>query len=269
MKKTSKILVIALAIALLVTAFTACSSSSSDTSDLSSIGTLNEGKIIFGTNPEFPPFEYVDTEDAVAAGEDGVVQYAGIDMEIAQAIADDNGVTCEIANLEFDSLLMALQNGQLDCCIAGMTVTEERMKSVDFTEPYYVATQVMIVPEDSDITCAADIADKKIVVVQGYTGQTCMEELGYEFEAFKKGTEAVMEVANGKADVFVIDSATAAKYLADNPGLKIVEDSEVFADEEYAIAVKKGNTVLLNILNDGIAKLQEEGKIAEWGDQYQ
>lgn len=145
-----------------------------------------EGTITFGTNPEFPPFECV-----VA---DGVIDiYDGIDMAIAKQIAEDNDMEAVVENYEFDSLLIALQNGQIDAVIAGMTVTEERAESVDFSTPYYTATQVMIVPEDSDITCAADMEGKTICVIQGYTGETCVQELGYEYESFKKGSEAVTE----------------------------------------------------------------------------
>lgn len=97
----------------------------------------------------------------------------------------------------------------------------------------------MIVKEDSDIASAADMADKKICVIQGYTGEICVKNLGYPYEAFKKGTDAIMELVNGKCDVVVIDSATAQKYVLDNQGLKIVEDASAFESEEYAIAVKK------------------------------
>ena len=122
-------------------------------------------------------------------------------------------MTAAIENMEFASLLIALENGQIDAAIAGMTVMEDRKESADFTIPYYTATQVMIVKEDSDIAAAADMADKKICVVEGYTGEVCVNEMGYPYEAFKKGTEAVMELVNGKCDVVVIDSATAQKYV--------------------------------------------------------
>lgn len=217
--------------------------------------------IVFGTNPEFPPFEYVVAE--------GVIDiYDGIDMAIAKEIAEQNDMEAVMESMEFDSLLVALQNGQVDAVIAGMTVTEERAQAVDFSTPYYTATQVMIVKEDSDIASAADMADKKICVIQGYTGETCVNELGYAYESFKKGTEAVMELVNGKCDVVVIDSATAEKYVSDNEGLKIVEDEEAFGAEEYAIAVQKGNTELLDTINTAIEGMLEDGTIAELSAQY-
>ena len=221
----------------------------------------NEGKIVFGTNAEFPPFEFVAS--------DGVIgEFDGIDMVIADLIAKDNGMTAEITNMEFDSLLIALQNSQVDAVIAGMTVDPERAEKVDFSIPYYQATQVMIVKEDSTIAKAEDMAGKKIAVIQGYTGEMCVSDMEYEYTSFKKGTDAVMELVNGKADVVVIDSATAAKYVSDNEGLKIVEDEAAFGNEEYAIAVKKGNKELLDKINASLKELLDSGKIAELGDQY-
>lgn len=223
--------------------------------------TKTEGVITFGTNAEFPPFEFV-------AGSGVIDQYDGIDMAIAKQIAEENGMTVAVENMEFDSLLIALQNGQIDAAIAGMTVTEERLESVDFSTPYYTATQVMIVKEDSDIAAAADMADKKICVIQGYTGEICVQDLGYPYEAFKKGTEAVLELVNGKCDVVVIDSATAQKYVSDNEGLKIVEDSAAFESEEYAIAVRKGNTELLDMINKAVEAKLADGTISDLGVKY-
>ncbi len=228
---------------------------------LAGLSVSAEGTITFGTNPEFPPFEYVTSE--------GVIDiYDGIDMAIAKQIADDNGMDVVMENYEFDSLLVALQNGQIDAVIAGMTVTDERAESVDFSTSYYTATQVMIVPEDSDVASAEDMEGLTICVIQGYTGETCVKELGYDYESLKKGSEAIMELVNGKCDVVVIDSATAAKYVADNEGLKIVEDEEAFGAEEYAIAVAKGNDELLEMINASIEKMLEDGTIAELSAQY-
>lgn len=244
MKKMTKIMTVALSATMLL-GVPACA----------------EGKITFGTNAEFPPFEYIAAEGVIDT-------FDGIDMAIAKQIAEDNEMDVAIENLEFDSLLVALQNGQIDAVIAGMTVTDERKEAVDFSTPYYAATQVMIVKEDSDIEKAEDMADKKICVIQGYTGETCVNEMGYKYESFKKGTEAVMELVNGKCDVVVIDSATAQKYIADNEGLKIVEDEEAFGAEEYAIAVAKGNEELLEKINTSIEKMLEDGTISELAVEY-
>lgn len=269
MKKVTKIAALVLAMAMMMSMLTACGSDVGTTTDAT--GTTNNdttdagaaqgGTLTFGTNAEFPPFEFVTSNGVID-------QYDGIDMAIAKQIADENGMTAAVENMEFDSLLIALQNGQIDAVIAGMTVTEERLEAVDFSTPYYTATQVMIVKEDSDIASAADMADKKICVVQGYTGQICVEEMGYPFEAFKKGTEAVMELVNGKCDVVVIDSATAQKYVSDNEGLKIVEDASAFESEEYAIAVQKGNTELLDMINKAINAKLADGTISDLSAKY-
>ncbi len=250
MKRTTKLLTMILAMAMTACTLTACGG-----------GSAKGDTLTFGTNAEFPPFEYVTSSGVIG-------EYDGIDMAIAKQIAEESGMTAAMENMEFDSLLVALQNGQIDAVIAGMTATDERRETVDFSTPYYTATQVMIVREDSDIAAAADMADKKICVIQGYTGEVCVQDMGYTYEAFKKGTEAVMELTNGKCDVVVIDSATAQKYVSDNEGLKIVEDPGAFASEEYAIAVQKGNTELLDKINKAIEKMLADGTINELAVKY-
>ena len=252
MKKQIRLLALVLSCVLLVFAFTACSDDEA---------AKTENEIVFGTNAEFPPFEFVATKGVIG-------EYDGIDMAIADQIAKDAGKTAKISNMEFDSLLIALENGQVDAVIAGMTVTDERKEKVDFSVPYYQATQVMIVKEGTDIKVAADMKDKNIAVIQGYTGETCVKDLGFKYQSFKKGTDAIMELVNGKADVVVIDSATAGKYVSDNEGLVIVEDTETFAKEEYAIAVKKGNKELLDQINKSIEKMLKDGKVADLADKY-
>ena len=249
MKKFTKVVTVALITAMAALAVCGCGSKK------------NSDVITFGTNAEFPPFEFV--------GASGVIgEFDGIDMAIAKQIAEENGMEAKIENLEFDSLLVAIQNGQIDAAIAGMTIKPERLEMVDFSIPYYKATQVMIVNKDSTIAKASDMADKKIVVIQGYTGESCVKDMGYKYEAFKKGSEAILELANGKCDVVVIDSATAKDYVGDNPNLKIVEDAEAFEGEEYAIAVKKGNTELLNQINASLEKMLADGTIEALGAKY-
>ncbi|MBR5407249.1 MAG: basic amino acid ABC transporter substrate-binding protein [Lachnospiraceae bacterium] len=245
-----KIIAVLLTVSMAALALTGCGSKGSKSNE-----------ITFGTNAEFPPFEYVTSSGTIG-------EYDGIDIAILKAIGEDTGKEIKIENMEFDSLLIALQNGQIDAVISGMTITEERSKSVDFSHPYYEATQVMIVDQNSDIKTAADMEGKKIVVIQGYTGELCVQDLGFEYEAFKKGTEAILELNNGKCDVVVLDSATAQKYVKDNPNLKIVEDRDSFEVEEYGIAVKKGNTELLNAINASIDKMLSDGRIAEWSVSY-
>lgn len=269
MKKVTKAAALVLAMIMMMSMLTACGGTEETSADASNQDTnaadtgdaAAGGVLTFGTNAEFPPFEFVSSNGVID-------QYDGIDMAIAKQIAEENGMTAAIENMEFDSLLVALQNGQIDAVIAGMTVNEERKESADFSVSYYTATQVMIVKEDSDIASAADMADKKICVIQGYTGEIVVQDLGYSYESFKKGTDAIMELVNGKCDVVVIDSATAQKYVNDNEGLKIVEDASAFESEEYAIAVKKGNTELLDKINQVVEKMLADGTVSELGAKY-
>lgn len=278
MKKTIKVLAASLAMVFAAASMAACggNSSSSTTSAASSASassaassasseaaaeTKDNGTIKFGTNAEFPPFESVVAEGVIG-------EFDGIDMAVAKEIGERLGMEVSMENMEFDSLLVSLQNKQVDAVIAAMTVTDERKDAVDFSTPYYTATQVMIVKEDSDIAKASDMEGKKIAVVQGYTGETCVKDLGYDYEAFKKGTECIMELLNGKCDVVVIDSATAQKYIEDNEGLKIVEDKDAFSSEEYAIAVNKDNKELLEKINSVIGEMLEDGTIAEYSAKY-
>lgn len=258
MKKFTKTLAMVVAVVIAAMALTACGG----TNDAADSAKTDGATLKFGTNAEFPPFEFVSNKGGV------IGEFDGIDMAMAKQIAEDNGMTPEINNMEFDSLLVALQNGQLDAVIAGMTVTDERKESVDFSNPYYTATQVMIVKEDSEIAKASDMEGKKIAVIQGYTGETVVSDLGYAYEAFKKGTDAIMELMNGKTDVVVIDKATAEKYIKDNEGIKAVEDSEAFEAEEYAVAVAKGNTELLEKINASIEKMIADGTVNELAAQY-
>ena len=261
MKSVKKVLSLVLALSIAVFCLAGCGNKEeakgTDTKDETKASVLK-----IGTNAEFPPFEFVDAANGV------IDEFAGIDLEIAKEIAAKADMQPEINNMDFDGLLIALSNGQVDMVIAGMTVTEERAQAVDFSEPYYTATQVMIVPNDSDIQSAKDLEGKKIGVIDGYTGQTCVEELGYDFDGYKKGADSILDLVNGKLDVVVIDSATAEKFIADNSDLKIVEDPEAFADEQYAIAVKKGNKELLDTVNAAIKELKDSGKIAEISAKY-
>lgn len=248
MQKTVKHTALLLIMIVLISALTAC-------------GKKNGGTLTFGTSADFPPFEFITDKGLID-------QYDGIDIAIAKQIADGNGMTAAIVDMEFESLLDALQNNQVDAVIAGMTVSDVRLEQADFSIPYYTATQVMIVREDSKIFAASDMKNKRICVIQGYTGESCVSSMGYFYSSYPSGTDVIMKLLNGDCDVFVIDSVTAKKYVHDNPGLKIVEDPEAFESEEYAIAVKKGNTELLDMINTIIEERIADGTIADLGIKY-
>lgn len=265
MKKLMKVAALIACVCLMLSAFAGCGTNGGtepSATPSASPASSDDNVIVMGTNAEFPPFEYV-TDNGI------VGQFSGIDVAIAKEIADSMGKTLKIENMEFDSLIMALATGKVDFVAAGMTVRPDRQESVDFSNTYYTAKQVMVVKEGSDIKSAADLADKKIGVVLGYTGDTAVtEDLGYEPERFKKGADAIMDLVNGRLDAVVIDSAPAKAFVEKNAGLAIVEDDEVFAQEEYAIAVPKGDAETLAKINEVLAELKANGKIEEFGAAY-
>lgn len=223
-------------------------------------------KLTMGTNAAFPPFEY--TTSAGLVGE-----FDGIDVAIAKQIADDMGTELEIADMDFDGLIAAVSTGKVDMVAAGMTATDERRKSVDFSDTYYVASQVMVVAADNtDITKAEDLKNgKKVGVVLGYTGDGIVtDDLGIAEDKItraNRGIDIVQDVKNGKLDAVVIDSATGIA-LAEKNGLKVVEDAEAFESEEYAIAVKKGNKELLEKINATLAEMKSNGTIENLAVEY-
>lgn len=214
--------------------------------------------LVMATNAEFPPYEYHDSGDIV-----------GIDVDVAKAIAEKLGMTLEIEDIAFDSIIPELQSGKAHLGIAGMTVDEDRLKNVDFTDPYTTASQVIIVKEDSDITKSDDLAGKYIGVQLGTTGDiyaSDYEEQGATIERYNKGFEAVQAMLQGKIDAVVIDEEPAKVFVSQNEGIKILD--EALTVEEYAIAVKKGNTELLEKVNKALNELKESGELQAIIDKY-
>ena len=214
------------------------------------------GKIVMVTNAEFPQYEYHENNTIV-----------GIDADIARAIADQMGMELEIQDMAFDSLIPAIQSGKADFAAAGMTVNEERLRNVDFTETYAEAAQVIIVKEGSAIAAPADLTGKKIGVQTGTTGDIYADDVeNAEVQRFNKGMEAVMALTQDKLDAVIIDREPAKVFVKENEGLKILD--EAFTEEEYAIAIKKGNTELLEKMNAAIKELKESGELQKIVDKY-
>lgn len=214
------------------------------------------GKLVMVTNAEFPPYEFHENNDIV-----------GIDADIAKAIAEKLGMELEIQDMAFDSLIPAVQSGKADFTAAGMTVNEDRKKNVDFTDTYAEAAQVIIVKDGSDIKSPDDLKGKKIGVQTGTTGDIYAEDIeNGEIQRFNKGMEAVMALNQGKVDAVIIDREPAKVFVKENAGLKILD--EAFTEEEYAIAVKKGNTELLDKMNGAIKELKESGELKKIVDKY-
>ena len=230
------------------------------------IQTAQAGKLIMGTNAAFPPFEYVTSKGLVG-------EYDGIDVAIAKKIAEDMNVELVIEDMEFEGLIASVQTGKVDLVIAGMTVKPERQEKVDFSDTYFTAEQSIVVAKDNtDITKADDLKNnKKVGVVLGYTGDSIVTDtLGVaenNILRVSRGIDAVQELKNGKLDAVVIDSATA-QALANKNDLKIVKDEAVFEAEEYAIAVKKGNSSLVQEVNKVLKEMKDSGEIDQLAQKY-
>ena len=228
-------------------------------------GCGSSDKLIMGTNA-FPPFEYTTSQGLVG-------EFDGIDVAIANKIAENVGKELQIEDMEFDGLVASVSTGKVDMVVAGMTATDERKQSVDFSDPYYVASQVIVVaPDNTDITSAEDLKnDKTVGVVLGYTGDNIvtndLQLAEDKVTRANRGIDIVQDVKNGKLDAVVIDSATG-KALAEKNGLKIVEDPQAFETEEYAIAVKKGNTELLDKINETLSEMKASGEIEQLAMEY-
>lgn len=240
--------------------------SADDTQQSETAENTEGGTLVMGTNAQFPPYEFRDENNEVA----------GIDADIAAAIADKLGMELEITDMAFDSLIPALQSGTIDIILAGMTADPERAESVDFTDSYATGVQVIIVPEDSDIapteqedgTMAVDLTGKLIGVQAGTTGDMyCTDDYGQEsVRQYDNGALAVSALANGQIDCVVIDNEPAKNYVAANTGLKIL-DTE-YITENYAAAIAKDNTELYEQVNAAIQELKADGTIDEIIGKY-
>ncbi len=245
-----KVLALTLA-AVMMLAFAACS-------------TPAEKEVLtMGTNAAFPPYEMVDENNNII----------GIDAEIAAAVAEKLGMELEIKDMAFDSLITAVSSGAIDVALAGMTVTEERKEAVNFSDSYATGIQVVIVTEDSAIATIDDLEGKKIGVQSGTTGDIyCSdspENGGYGEDAvsrYDNGALAVQALINGQVDCVVIDNEPAKAFVEANEGLKILETE--FAIEDYAAAIAKENTELLDKFNTALSELKAEGKIDEIVGKY-
>ena len=222
--------------------------------------------LTMATNAAFPPYEYYDDETG---------EVTGIDVEIAQAICDKLGYGLEVVDADFDSLVPGVQSGKYDFSMAGMTVTEDRLQSVNFSDTYATGVQVVIVPEDSAITSVDDLfaegADNAVGVQQGTTGDIYatgdIEEAGLgSVERFKTGTDAVLALTTGKIDCVIIDNEPAKEFVKANEGLRIL-DTE-YTTEDYAMAFAKGNAEMINKVNGALKELIADGTVQKIIDKY-
>lgn len=220
---------------------------------------LADGVLTVGTNAEFPPFEYVDDNG----------EADGFDMALCKAIGEKLGVEVKIENMEFASLVSSI-GSKIDIAAAGMTVTDERKESVDFSNPYYEAVQYVIVSADSDIATADDLKDKTIGVQLGTTGDFIAEGYTSNVAQYNKAVDAVNDLVNGKVDVVIVDKNPALVFETKFEGkVKAIEGAQFgFETEEYAIALPKGDTALADAVNGAIDELKADGTFDELVKTY-
>lgn len=260
MKHLKKILALA-AVGVMAVSMAACGNSNDVSKGNDSSSAAAESKdnntLVMATNAAFPPYEYYEGDKIV-----------GIDADIAQAIADKLGMELKVDDMDFNSIITAVQTGKADIALAGMTVTEDRLKNVNFTDSYATGVQVIIVKEDSAIATPDDLEGKKIGVQEGTTGHIyCSDDYGEDnVIAYTTGANAIEALKTGKVDCVVIDNEPAKEFVAANTGLKIL-DTE-YVTEDYAIAVGKDNDELLDKVDKALNELKEDGTIQQIVNKY-
>ena len=260
---------------LMVFAFVACggtgkdNNGASDASNASNASnasdTTEKETLVMATNATFPPYEFKEGDS-----------FAGIDVEIAGKIAEKLGMTLEIKDVEFGSIIGGVQTGKFDIGMAGMTVTDERLKSVNFSDSYATGIQVVIVKSDSAIKSLDDLkgdGSMKFGVQQDTTGDIyasdTVENGGYGKDnvvRYKTGADAVQALKTGKVDAVIIDNEPAKSFVSANEGLSILDGSWV--EENYAIAIAKESTELLEKVNGALKELIADGTVKAIIDKY-
>ena len=275
MKNLKKITVSVLALAMLLslgacgtktsttTASASPSASAAASAAPASVTTVKTGELHMATNAQFPPYEMVK--------DDGT--YEGIDVDIATKIADKLGLKLVVDDMDFSSVITSVQTGKSDIAMAGLTITDERKKNIDFTDSYATGKQVIIVKEGSTIKSADDLTGKKIGTQEATTGylycSASVEDGGYGEEnvtAYTNGAMAVQALKDGKVDCVVIDSQPAQEYVKANAGLTILETP--YITEDYAIGVSKNNTALTAAVNSALKELIADGTVKTIVDKY-
>jgi len=212
----------------------------------------NAGKVYVGTNSSFAPFEFKKGNEIV-----------GFDMDLIKAIAKEAGIEIEIKDMSFDGLLPALQMKKIDMIMSGMTATESRRKSVDFSEPYYETSQVVITEKTAaDIKDFADLKGKKVGVPLGTTSDVLTTKIkGTDIVRYKQAYMAILNLNKKKLDAVVIDKEQAKGFMKQNEHLHI--NTAKAGQEEYSMAVGKGNKALLDKLNAALKTIKENGTYDE------
>ncbi|GAA4878154.1 ABC transporter substrate-binding protein [Paenibacillus vulneris] len=213
------------------------------------------GKIVVGTSADYPPYEFHKEVN----GKDTIV---GFDIEIAKTLAKDLGVTLEIKDLKYEGLLPALEAGNIDFIISGMTPTPERQQSVDFTKIYYTAVQTVVIrAEDKDkYKSIKDLEGKRVGAQKGATQEQIVTKQmpGSEMKALGKISDLMLDLKSKKTEALVVEQPVATAYLSKNQDLIISDIKLSTEDSGSAIAVKKGSSDLVDAMNASLDKLMKD-----------
>lgn len=246
--------------AMMLLAMVACGNDTSDPTPTPD-PTPDTKTLYMATEGTFPPYEYYDGDKLV-----------GIDVDVANAIAEKLGMKLEVVDIAFDSIVSGVQAGKYDMGMAGMTVNEERLEKVNFSDSYATGIQVVIVKEGGKVKSLDDMAADGVVIgtQSGTTGFLfASDDFGDEkVKGFAKTTDAVEALKNGQVDCVMLDNEPAKALVAANPdaGLSILDTA--YANEDYAIAINKQNTDLLNQINAALAELKADGTLQGIIDKY-
>lgn len=221
-------------------------------------------KYVIATDTAFPPFEFTDV--------DGDGQFKGIDVDIVDAIAQDQGFEYEFDSIGFDAALAAVQSGQADGVIAGMSITDERKETFDFSDPYYTADVTMAVAKGSGISSYEELAGKTVAVKTGTNGadyaKSIADQYGFSIVEFKDSPTMYQDVIAGNTAACFEDYPVMAYNIKNGAGLEIPEGMTA-AGSDYGFAVKKGeNAELLEAFQQGLANIKANGKYQEIIDKY-
>ncbi|MFC0296101.1 basic amino acid ABC transporter substrate-binding protein [Geobacillus jurassicus] len=248
-------LIVAVVAALLM-ALAACGGKSTETSSSSSGGGEAKKKIVVGTDAAFAPFEYMEKGKIV-----------GFDADLLDAVMKEAGLDYELKNVGWDPLFASLQSKEIDMGISGITITDERKQTYDFSTPYFEATQVILVKEGSPVKNALDLKGKTIGVQNSTTGQEAAEKLfgkGNHIKKFETTVVAIMEMLNGGVEAVITDNAVANEYVKNNPKkkLKVIEDPKNFTYEYYGMIFPKDSELKAKV-DEALKKVMDSGKYAE------
>jgi polar amino acid transport system substrate-binding protein len=227
-------------------------------------GGESDGNVLrVGTDAAYPPFEK----------QEGSGEITGFDIEVIQAIAEAEGMEVRVQHTGWDGLFEAVDSGKVDAGISAITITEDRQKKYDFSDPYFEAKQLILVPKDSDVSTLGDLKGKKIGVQSGTTGEIVVQKaFGKTYEGIRGYDDtpgAIDDLVIGRVDAVVADNGVVLDYMKKLPEgkFKTIEDNS-FEPESYGIMVKKGNKEVLDKINSGLKKIKEDGTFDKIYEKY-